>query len=76
MTHDNVMQLQEMAVSSLITNDSTYDDDVKYSDDDCSTDSYLNYCQQESNTPKRVDSYDFVHDTDTFTPTEIPQDFD
>ena len=23
-----------------------------------------------------MDSYDFVHDTNTFTPTDIPQDFD
>ena len=59
-----------MAVSSLIPHDSTYDDD------DCSTNSNLDYFQQEGNTSKRVDSYDFVHDTDTFTPTDIPQDFD
>ena len=58
MTHDNFMQLEELAVSRLIPHDSTYDDD------DCSTDSYLNYCQQEGNTYKHVDSYNFVHDTE------------
>ena len=53
-----------------------HDDDVKYSNDDCSTDSFLDYCQQEEDAPKCVDSYDFVHDTNTFTPTDIPNKID
>ena len=53
-----------------------HDDDVEYSDDDCSTDSYLDYCQQEGDAYKRVDSYNFLHNTDTFTPMDILQDFD
>lgn len=53
-----------------------HDDDVKYSDDNWSTDSYLNYFQQEENTDKHVDSYNFLHDTDTFTPMDVPQIFD
>ena len=65
-----------MAVSSFISYDSTYDDYVKYSDDDRSTDSYLNYYQQEGDALKHVDSYNFVHDTDTFASRDIPQDFD
>ena len=52
------------------------DDTVKYSDDNCSTDSYLNYCQQEGNTHKRVNSYNFLHNTDTFTSTDIPNKID
>lgn len=58
-----------MAVSSLIPHCSTYDDDGEYSDDNCSIGSYLDYCQQENDTPgyQRVDSYNFIHDTDTFT---------
>ena len=70
MTHDNFIRLEELVVSSLIPHDSTYDND------DCSADSYLDYCQQEGNAPKRVDSYNFVHDTNTFTPTDIPHKFD
>ena len=50
MTHNSLMQLQELVFSSLILHDSTFDND------DCSTDSYLDYCQQEGNGPKRVDS--------------------
>ena len=64
------MQLQELAVSSLVPHDSTYNDD------DCSTDSYLNYFQQEDNSPKCMDLYNFVHDTNTFTPTDIPPKYD
>ena len=37
---------------------------------------FLDYYQQKGNAPKRVDSYDFVHDTNTFTLTDIPQDND
>ena len=47
-----------------------------YSDNDCFNDSFLDYCQQEGDTPKCADSYNFVHDTDTFAPMDIPQDFD
>ena len=53
-----------------------HDDDLKYSDDNCSTDSYLDYCQQEDDAPELVDSYNFVHDMDTFTPTDIPNEID
>ena len=43
MTHNNLMQLQELSLSSFITHDPTFNDDVKYSDDDCSIDSFLDY---------------------------------
>ena len=51
---------------------------LKYSDDDCSIDSYLDYCQQDNNALgyQQVDSYNFIHNTNTFTPMAIPQDFD
>ena len=45
-------------------------------DDDDSTNSNLNHFQQGGNAYKRVDSYDFVHDTDLYTPMDIPQEFD
>ena len=65
-----------MAISSFITHGPNHNDDVKYSDEECSTDSFLDYCQQEGNVPKCVDLYNFVHDTDIFSPTNIPQKFD
>ena len=63
-----------MAFYSLIPHDSTYNDDVEYSDNDCSIDSYLDYWQQDNDAPgfKQVDSYNFIHNTDTFTPMDIP----
>ena len=34
------------------------------------------FCQLEGNVPELADSYNFVHDTNNFTPTDIPQEFD
>ena len=58
------MQFEELAISSFVPHDSNYDDDDDSTDsDDDSTDSDLDYSQQEGNAYKRVDLYDFVHDT-------------
>ena len=57
-----------MAVSCLTPHDSTYDDD--------SIDSDLDYINQEGNIDKRVDSYEFVHDTKPYTPLDIPPEHD
>ena len=59
-----------MVVSSLISHDTTYDDD------DCSTNFDLNYFQKEDNTSECVDSYNFVHDTNPSTPMDIPYEYD
>ena len=53
----------------MITHDSTYDDDY-------SIHSNLDYINQEGNIDIRVDSYDFVHDTETYTPLDIPPEHD
>ena len=66
------MRFEEFAVSNLIPHDSTYDDD---DDDDDSTDSDIDYFQQED-ASNRVDSYDFVHETDPYIPMDIPQECD
>lgn len=60
-THDNLMFFENLSVSSLIPCDSTYNYDFKYSNDDCSVDSFLDYCQHEEDITKHVDSYDFVY---------------
>ena len=48
MTSHNTEQLEEMAVSSYILH-ANYTSDDKYSDDNSSLGSYLDYCQQEGN---------------------------
>ena len=76
-THKKLMRFEELAVSNLIPHDSTYDDDDDSIDsNDNSTASDLNYSQQEGNASKRVDLYNFVHDTDPYTSMDIPQEFD
>ena len=52
----------------MIPHDSTYDDDSINSD--------LDYINQEGNIDKRVDSYNFVHDTEPYTPLDIPPGHD
>ena len=70
MTWENFMCLEALAVSSLIPHDYAYDND------DCSTNSDLDYFQQEGNTSKHVDSYNFVHDTNPSAPMDIPHKYD
>ena len=70
MTLQNLLHSLEMAFISCTHHGKDH------SDNDCSNNSFLDHCQQEGNAPKCVDSYNFIHDTDTFTPTDIPQDFD
>ena len=60
-----LMQVEKSAFSSFLPHD-FYDDD-----DDDSTDSKFDYFQQEGDATKRIDSYDFVHDTDPYTPMDI-----
>ena len=64
------MGLVALVVSSLIPHDSAYDND------DSSTNSDLDYFQHEGNNYNRVDLYNFVHDTDLYTPMGIPQEID
>ena len=66
-THEQFLRFEELADSNLIPHDSTYEND--------STDSNLDYFQDEGDDYKRVDSYDFVH-TDPYTPMDIPQEHD
>ena len=67
-TRKRFLQFEKLAVSYLIPYDSTYDDDSINSD--------LDYINQEGNIDKRVDSYDFVHDTESYTPLDIPPEHD
>ena len=62
------MQFEELAFFSFTPRDPTQDDN--------STNIDLNYIHQEGNIFKRVDSYDFIHDTNSYTPMDIPQEFD
>ena len=59
------MRVKKSAISSFLPHDF-------YDDDDDSTDSEFNYFQQGD--AKRIDLYNFVHDTDPYTPMDIPQD--
>lgn len=70
MTLQNLLQSLEMALTSFTHHDEDY------ADYDWSNNSFLDYCQQEDNFYEQVDSSNFLHDTDTFTPIDIPQDFD
>ena len=67
MTHKNLMRFQELAFSSFTRHTL---------DDKDSTNSDLDYFQEEDNDYKLVDLYDFVHDTDPYTPMDIPQESD
>ena len=59
-----------MALTSYIHHDEDY------YNNDCSTDSDLDFVQDNSPTGyNQVDSYNFLHNTDTFTPTDIPHGF-
>ena len=59
-----------MAFSSFFPHDTVY-----YNDDH-STDSDLDFVEDDDPTGyNRVDSYDFFHDTDTVTSTDIPHGF-
>ena len=77
MISNNIAQLEEIVLSTYIYHDANYSDDDKYPDDDCSVDSYLDYAQQDNNATgyNQVDSYNFLHDTNTSTPTDILHDF-
>ena len=67
------MRLGEKGFSSFIPRGTNYSDHSKYSDDNCSYDSFLpNDGHKDYN---RVDSYIFLPDTDTFTPMDTPQGF-
>ena len=68
------MRAEKSAISSFNPHD--FDDDSTDSDDDDSTDSDFDYFQQASDATTRIDSYNFVHDTDPYTPMDIPQEFD
>ena len=79
----NAIPWQIQGYPSLFTHEWAHKDDDDYCeilfqkiDDDCSTNSFLDYCQQEGDAPEHVDSYNFVHDTDSFTPTDIPHKLD
>ena len=64
-TCEQFLHFEKLAVSMMIPHDSTYDDDSINSD--------LNYINQEGNIDKRVDSNNFVHDTE---PTLNRRDLD
>ena len=74
MTYHSLTRLHNMAFSSFIWH-TNYTSDDEYSDNHGSLDSYLDYCQQETDAYNQVDSYNFHHNIDTFTPTDIPHDF-
>ena len=67
------MRVEKSAISSFLPHDFYDDDDSTDSDDD--SDSEFDYFQQVEAT-KLIDLYDFVHDTDPYTPMDIPQEFD
>ena len=67
MTHRNLMRFEELAFSSFTPHTL---------DDKDSTNSDLDYFQEEGNDYKRVDLYEFVHDINPYTPMDIPQESD
>ena len=70
MTHDNSIWLHNTSFSNFIPHD------ITYYNDDHSTDSDLDFVQDDGPTGyNQVDSYNFLHDTDTFTTTDIPHGF-
>ena len=70
MSCKNFTHLDALSISSLIPHDSALDNDDSFTNSD------LDYFQHEGNSYKRVDPYNFVHDTNPYTPMDIPQEFD
>lgn len=66
----NIAQLQEISLSSYIYHN------INYSNDNCSIDSDLDFVQDNGPTGyNQLDSYNFLHNTDTSPLTDIPHDF-